>query len=139
MWLKWCIVRIVTITKQIVSAMVTDGANTLSVGSGIHIFVATQTERVVNRVRLIDADALKHEMEVAPMYAVDMYTACYVIDIAPTVDAIEVVRCKGCIHYNTSGCADGFGWCEKHNRGEMDEHFCSYGERKDGEQNAEEI
>lgn len=57
----------------------------------------------------------------------------------PTLDVVEVVRCKGCIHYNTSGCADGFGWCEKHNRGEMDEHFCSYGERKDGEQNAEEI
>ena len=35
--------------------------------------------------RYIDADALKHEMEVAPMYAVDMYTACDVIDNAPTI------------------------------------------------------
>ena len=47
---------------------------------------------------------------------------------APTVYVVKVVRCKDCDHYNTSCCADGFGWCEKHNRGEMDEHYCSYGE-----------
>ena len=45
-------------------------------------------------------------------------------------DLVEVVRCKKCEHYNTSCCADGFGWCEKHNHGEMDDHFCSYGERR---------
>lgn len=37
-------------------------------------------------VRLIDATALKAEMEIAPMYAVDMYTACAVIDEAPTIE-----------------------------------------------------
>lgn len=46
------------------------------------------------------------------------------------VDEVAVVRCKDCKHYNTSSCADGFGWCEKINRGEMDEHYCSYGERR---------
>lgn len=48
----------------------------------------------------------------------------------PAADVVEVVRCKKCEHYNTSCCADGFGWCEKHNRGEMDDHFCSHGERR---------
>ena len=56
------------------------------------------------------------------------------VDIAirniPSADVVEVVRCKGCKHYNTNSCADGFGWCEKHNRGEMDEHYCSYGKRR---------
>lgn len=52
------------------------------------------------------------------------------IEVAPTADVVEVVRCKKCEHYNTSCCADGFGWCEKHNRGEMDDDFCSHGERR---------
>ena len=29
-----------------------------------------------------------------------------------TADVVHVVRCAKCRHYNTSGCADGFGWCE---------------------------
>ena len=49
---------------------------------------------------------------------------------AKSIDAVKVVRCKKCEHYNTSCCADGFGWCEKHNRGEMDDDFCSHGERR---------
>ena len=49
----------------------------------------------------------------------------------PTADVVPVVRCARCKHYNTFNCADGFGWCEHFNRGEMDEHYCSYGERKD--------
>lgn len=52
------------------------------------------------------------------------------IEAAPSADVVEVVRCKKCEHYNTSCCADGFGWCEKHNRGEMDDHFCNFGERR---------
>ena len=53
----------------------------------------------------------------------------------PSVDAVEVVRCKDCKHYvkalddeNIIGNVcdiDGFGWA--------DNDFCSYGERKDHE------
>ena len=45
----------------------------------------------------------------------------------PTVDAVVVVRCKNCEYYNTNGCTDGLGWCEKHNNGHMDEDYCNYG------------
>lgn len=45
--------------------------------------------------------------------------------------APEIVRCKDCEHYNTSGCADGFGWCEALNRGSLDDCYCEHGERKD--------
>ena len=48
-------------------------------------------------------------------------------------DVVEVVRCEDCRHYNTSGCSDGFGWCESMNNGTHDERYCSEGERKDNE------
>lgn len=51
---------------------------------------------------------------------------------APAVDVVEVVCCYKCQHYNPANCSDGFGWCEKTNYGVTDEHYCSYGERKDG-------
>ena len=47
----------------------------------------------------------------------------------PTADAVPVVRCGECSHYNISGCSEGFGWCEKIDRGVTDGHFCSYGEK----------
>ena len=46
---------------------------------------------------------------------------------ATTVDAVPVVRCKDCKHYNTAGCSVGFGWCESMDRGVSDEFFCSCG------------
>ena len=49
----------------------------------------------------------------------------------PTIDAVPVVRCGECKHYNTTGCSVGFGWCESMDRGASDEFFCSCGERKE--------
>lgn len=50
----------------------------------------------------------------------------------PTVDAVEVVRCKDCKHWN-----EGIGWCDQHSHYEEDEwnmfsadDFCSYGEKE---------
>lgn len=43
---------------------------------------------------------------------------------------VEVVRCKDCKEYDTSCCANGFGFCGNNGYGVMDEHFCSYGKRK---------
>jgi hypothetical protein len=45
-------------------------------------------------------------------------------------DAVRVVRCGECSHYNISGCSEGFGWCEKIDIGVTDGHFCSFGERR---------
>ena len=45
------------------------------------------------------------------------------IEAAPTVDVVEVVRCRDCRKFKTYGCrmvASGY------------DDFCSYGERKEG-------
>ena len=47
----------------------------------------------------------------------------------PTVDAVSVTRCKNCRSYNKPKT----GWCEFHLDREHPDDFCSYGERKDGE------
>ncbi len=57
----------------------------------------------------------------------DCETAALFCDNIPDADAVEVVRCKDCVNYNTSCCADGFGWCEELNRGMMDDKYCSFG------------
>ena len=48
----------------------------------------------------------------------------------------ELVRCKECKFYNTTGCQTGYGWCENPvvSTGVYDEWYCADGERKnDGE------
>ena len=59
-----------------------------------------------------------------------------VVDNAPQVDAVEVVRCKDCQHYDNS---EGIQWCKLNSKfypGGFDWHsfpedgFCSYGERR---------
>ena len=57
------------------------------------------------------------------------------IDAIPRVDAVEVVRCRECIHYFSGAClkiySDGNvsqdAWQERD-----EDDFCSYGERKEG-------
>ena len=71
-------------------------------------------------MRLIDADALKAEFERYGVYAV--------IDCAPTVDAVEVVRCKDCKYSRTNG---KLYECPFFDEIRGDE-FCSSGERKNG-------
>lgn len=51
--------------------------------------------------------------------------ATLILREAPTVDAVPVVRCKDCRKFKTYGCrmvASGY------------DDFCSYGERKDGDE-----
>ena len=48
------------------------------------------------------------------------------LDSAPTVDAIEVVRCKDCKYFKTRLCE---------NEDNYDDWFCADGERKDGDDN----
>lgn len=77
-------------------------------------------------MRLIDADALQKE------YQKERGKRLLLIDVAPTIDAVEVIRCKDC----------KFGVYEKgrgiyHIRCEIleflfqDDDYCSYGERKE--------
>lgn len=88
--------------------------------------------------RLIDANALlafeKMDAELCASCG-EEHTAndiIMMIKTAPTVAAVEVVRCKDCKHWN-----EGIGWCDQHSHYEEDEwnmfsadDFCSYGEKE---------
>lgn len=77
--------------------------------------------------RLIDADDLKDLMFVALMSYERGFISIIenVINDCPTVDAVEVVRCKDCEHY-----WDGT-WCDINEAYFEDDDFCSYGKRKE--------
>lgn len=96
-------------------------------------------EKSSNEKRLIDADALWRKFESEPWYdnADRDEIALPLVDEAPTVDAVEVVRCRECKHRGTDDCIF-------HIKGEpadeesllkLDNDFCSYGERKEGDGN----
>lgn len=85
-------------------------------------------------MRLIDADALIQKRDHAKAYAPEMYVIGqgYVMD-APAIDAVQVIRCGECKHYNKTGCSAGFGWCENMDRGTHDEFYCASGKRLEAE------
>ena len=111
--------------------------------------------------RLIDANALAEHIKDLPTWWADdgdVYGVRYPdgmfecedvissIEDAPTVDAVKVVRCKDCKHYQSYGRTslpvDGksikAGWCYRRIRYDeeyrmLPDDFCSYGERKDDE------
>lgn len=85
-------------------------------------------------MRLIDADALKYEpipkgdrnyrtYNLDDAYE-DGYSDAFVdIRNAPTIDAVEVIRCKDCIWYLKDGS------CARHLKQFEPYNYCSYGER----------
>ena len=87
-------------------------------------------------MRLIDADALKELEELDYTYfrspaAVPFYEAHKVWEIlenAPTIDAVPVVRCKDCKHYQY--VEGGKPLCEWHRIACAYDDFCSYGEKR---------
>lgn len=88
-------------------------------------------------MRLIDADALMEKeysqlREGEVLYCIPPSH----IDVAPTIDAVPVVRCRECTHYKI--CDE---WkngkrmlCEIHHHSYLDHdgdnHFCSWGQHK---------
>lgn len=97
-------------------------------------------------MKLIDAD--KRIAEIKEYYCTDCENyggakcrACWVddaiclIEDATTADAVEVVRCRYCRHWDVrpinGRCT--LGKCLKLSRVMGDTSFCSYGERKDGD------
>lgn len=80
-------------------------------------------------MRLIDADALKGKESYIMMTTLD---TCFgsakiflteTIDNAPTVDAVPVVRCRDCVHFNGHECEDF--------RKVDPDDFCSDGDRRE--------
>lgn len=90
-------------------------------------------------MRLIDAEKLVdmlYDNEFAVLCPLDEVSG--VVDACPTVDVVEVVRCKDCKY----SCKDGNGrscegyWYElsEYDVTVKDDDFCSYGARKDGDE-----
>lgn len=61
------------------------------------------------------------------------------LNLAPTIDAVVVVRCKDCKSCrelnredrNEEAYAEGVLWCTNQSDGVWPDDFCSYGVRKD--------
>ena len=108
---------------------------------------------MANEKRLIDANALLAELDkfANPMpnksgydFLCGVASVITEVECAPTVDAVEIVRCEKCKHavwdeeYEMWKCVESaeydeescvwFGFCEYH----YGDFFCSYGERKEG-------
>ena len=90
--------------------------------------------------RLIDADVAKLTANDYAMFRCQLGGLVDVVEFLndmPTVDAVPVVRCKDC-KYGEVDDADlpTQYLCNYHGADWNDEnHFCSYGERKDGDGN----
>ena len=93
-------------------------------------------ENISSGKRLIDADALLEKMKRTSRY----FDVVFDVEEMPTVDAVEVVRCRKCKHWKPSGSKAGnsfsdmeyIGGCEFTNYYRTESDFCSYGERKEG-------
>lgn len=96
-------------------------------------------------MRLIDADAYKvlHCKECpSDCGACDLVYGkddmCGLIDQAPTIDAVPVVRCKDCKWFADNNGGEWYGcqmyqviWITPEDAPKPDD-FCSYGERREG-------
>ena len=101
---------------------------------------------MVNEKRLIDANALIEEANAEGAYG---YVDVFQIANAPTVDTVEVVRCRECKHaveiekdYISALFIDGTKQCELGRADTLfgysittNDGFCDSGERKDGDGN----
>ena len=78
-------------------------------------------EKASIKKRLIDANELIKEANADGAYG---YVDAKQIADAPTVDAVEIVRCKDCKHRHSDS------WCEYVD--DDDNFYCARGERKEG-------
>ena len=51
----------------------------------------------------------------------------------PTIDAVEVVRCKDCKHRYMDGEVTHYYWCRLHDRPVDDTDYCAWGEERSEE------
>ncbi len=98
---------------------------------------------MANEKRLIDANALMENADVFTIHTKE-YGSIEVIPVdavgdAPTVDAVEVVRCKDCKKWAFIPGLDEEPhcslFCGLHSKAyaTKPDDFCSYGERREGE------
>ena len=87
-------------------------------------------------MRLIDADAEAKWCRNHVLDAAERSAMLEFLRNCSTIDAVPVVRCKDCEHWNEDALAcDTLPWVNssEHANWYADD-FCSYGERKEGEQ-----
>lgn len=91
--------------------------------------------------RLIDADEVDYENISCSQS--QLHWLHRIIEMQPTVDAVEVVRCRDCKWYMPGDLFTDIMFCHrlKKDNGKPAKYnycaddFCSYGERKDGDGN----
>lgn len=92
-------------------------------------------------MRLIDADAFKDYIDCGHLrppteVCFSEWDVCDMIDKRPTIDAIEVVRCRECEYWKCNPNTKNYGVCRKVSYDDFEvvmekDDFCSYGERKE--------
>ena len=89
-----------------------------------------------NGKRLIDANAMRADWleNGENEYVYDTNAVLDSIDSQPTVDAVEVVRCKDC-KYHEDTSVIGFGHCRLYDLTMRYNDFCSYGKREGSSDN----
>ena len=82
-------------------------------------------------MRLIDASELIQVMCVNMDSGEQFDKATHCVDVMPTVDAVPVIRCKDCVHWD---CYDSETYCGEHGIFNTDMNsYCSYAKRKEHE------
>jgi hypothetical protein len=80
-------------------------------------------------MRLIDADALYDEIEYDALFSVQ--TAKDIVELifsAPTVDAVEVVRCRECKY--SDQYTENLVYCNEYQTVKEIDGFCNLGKRR---------
>lgn len=91
------------------------------------------------RYRLIDAYALLERIPKARFDGEKIDRSGAIADTimlictAPAIDAVEVVRCKDCVHAVNGAYPDGLLWCKKLGQAQLEYDYCSDGRRKNHE------
>lgn len=87
-------------------------------------------------MRLIDADALNEKLCETTIFIKDGVAFQRMINDAPTIDAVQVVRCKDCIHaqkFNKTWADGGqivFCWKHGKERFTTSDWYCGAAERE---------
>ena len=90
-------------------------------------------------MRLIDANAFKDYIDCGHLrpptkVCFSELDVCNMIDKRPTIDAVQVVRCKDCLMTKERDEYTGKVWCCRHREYMDDMYYCADGlRREDGE------
>lgn len=81
-------------------------------------------------MRLIDADTLSEKLCETTLFIKDGEVFQRMINDAPTIDAVQVVRCKDCKNYDGGEVEHEYDRCRHHWSAVEPNDWCSFGERR---------